>query len=202
MPLPETIPVRYTEEEAGYVTVRPLVQQIFRIHELADMVVRVTGKDATRVRQIFRAGTVVYNTYRYWWSGFEAAESELVALLESFPEDDPSRPFRERDCAAVLLEYGGAVAQGHIEITHEQAFKKPFWRRHSFWDVLAPREGAAPFYAGYSHARGGDLYRRALTTEESRELLAEGAHLAPRHLRARLERLPVPLRLVYVCPRK
>lgn len=202
MPLPETIPVRYTEEEAGYVTVRPLVQQIFRIHELADMVVRVTGKDAARVRQIFRAGTVVYNTYRYWWSGFEAAENELVALLESFPEDDPLRPFRERDCAAVLLEYGGGVTQGHIEIGREQASKKPFWRRRSLWDILAPREAAAPIYAGYSHARGGDLYRRALTVEESQALVSEAARLAPRHLRLRFERLPVPLRLVYVCPRK
>ena len=202
MPLPETIPVRYTEEEAGYVSVRPLVQQIFRLHELADMVVRVTGKDAARVRQIFRAGTVVYNTYRYWWRGFEAAESELFTLLASFPEDDPARPFRQPDCAAVLLEYGGGVAQGQIEIAHEQASRKPFWRRHSFWDLLMPREGTTPTYAGYSHARGGDLYRRALTDEESRAFLAEAARLAPKHLRPRLERLLVPLRLVYVCPRK
>ena len=202
MPLPETIPVRYTEEEAGYVSVRPLVQQIFRIRELADMVVRVTGKDSARVRQIFRAGTVVYNTYRYWWSGFEAAESELATLLASFPEDDPARPFRERDCTAVLLEYGGGVAQGHIEISREQASKKTLWRRRSFWDLLAPPEAAAPIYAGYSHARGGDLYRRALTAEESQALLSEAAGLAPRHLRPRLERLPVPLRLVYVSPRK
>ena len=202
MPLPETIPVRYTEEEAGYVSVRPLVQQVFRIRELADMVVRVTGKDSARVRQIFRAGTVVYNTYRYWWSGFEAAESELVTLLASFPGDDPARPFRERDCVAVLLESGEGVAQGHIEITREQASRKPFWRRRSFWDLLALPEAAAPIYAGYSHARSGDLYRRALTAEESQALLAEAGGLAPRHLGPRLERLPVPLRLVYVCPRK
>lgn len=201
MSLPETISVRYTEEEAGYVSIRPLVHQTFHVRELADMVLRVTGKDAARVRQIFCAGTVVYNTYRYWWPGFEVAEDELAALLASFPEDDSSRPFREQDCAAVLLEFGGGVAQGHIEITREQASAKPFLRRLSFWDTLAPLEIAALVYAGYSHARGGDLYRRALTVEESQSLLTQAVRLAPRHLRARLARLPVPLRLIYVCPR-
>lgn len=200
--LPESIAVRYTEEEAGYVSVRPLVQQTFRMRELADMVLRVTGKDTARVRQILRAGTLVYNTYRYWWAGFEAAEDELAGLLATFPEDDPSRPFRMQDCAAVLLEYGGGVAQGHIELTRKQASAKPFWRGRRFWDILTPPEAALPAYAGYSYARGGDLYRRALTVEESQSLLTEAARLAPRHLRARLERLPVPLRLVYVCPRK
>jgi hypothetical protein len=202
VPLPETIAVRYTEEEAGYVTMRPLVQQTFRMRELADMVLRVTGKDAARVRQILRAGTVVYNTYRYWWPGFETAEDELAALLAGFPEDDPSRAFREEECTAVLLEYGGGTAQGQVEVTRKEASSKPFWQRRSLWEVLAPPKSAAIAYAGYSYAHAGDLYRQALTIEESWDFLSQAAALAPRHLRARLERLPVPLRLVYVCPRK
>ncbi len=202
MPVPETVSVRYTEEEAGYVTIRPLVQQTFRIHELADMVLRVTGKDVARVRQILRAGTVVYNTYRYWWSGFDVADQELAGLLSTFPEDDPSRPFRASDCTAVLLEYGGGVAQGHIEISRAEAAAKHFWSRGSLWDTLTPSDAVTLAYAGYSYAGGGDLYRRALTLEDSQSLVAQAVRLAPRHLRARLERLPAPLRLVYVCPRK
>jgi len=50
MPLPETIAVRFTEEDAGYVTVRPVVRQTFRLSELTDMVVSVTGKDAARLQ--------------------------------------------------------------------------------------------------------------------------------------------------------
>ena len=202
MSLPETIDVRYTEEEAGYVTVRPLVHQTFRLHELADMVLRVTGKDAARVRQIFRAGTVVYNAYRYWWAGFEAGDQELTGLLATFPDDDPSRAFRASDCAAVLAEYGGGAAQGHIKISRTEAAAKPFWRRQSFWDALAPPDAAGLAYAGYSYAQGGDLYARALTIEESQSFLARAKRFAPRHLQARLERLPVPIRLAYVCPRK
>jgi len=64
MPLPDTIAVRFTEEDAGYITVRPVVKQTFRLAELTDMVVSVTGKDATRVQQIFRAGTIDSNGYR------------------------------------------------------------------------------------------------------------------------------------------
>src|SRR6266403_1714423 len=54
MPLPETIAIRFTEDDAGYVTVRPVVRQTFRLAELADMVVSVTGKNAVRLQQIFR----------------------------------------------------------------------------------------------------------------------------------------------------
>src|SRR5438046_5188451 len=77
MPLPETSTIRFTEEDAGYVTVRPVVKQTFRLPELADMVVSVTGKNAVRVQQIFRAGTVVYNGYRY---RSEEHTSELQSL--------------------------------------------------------------------------------------------------------------------------
>src|ERR1700690_2620821 len=93
MALPAEIPVRYTEEDAGYVSVRPVVKQSFRLNELADMVVRVAGKDAIRVQKIFRSGTVVYHGYRYWWDGIPAELGEIEKLLLPFPEDAPTLPF-------------------------------------------------------------------------------------------------------------
>src|SRR5260370_39396059 len=90
MPLPETIAIRFTEEDAGDVTVRPVVKQMFRLAELADMVVSVTGKSVPRVQQIFRAGTVVYNGYRYWWDGFASTENEVTGLLNAFTDDAPT----------------------------------------------------------------------------------------------------------------
>jgi hypothetical protein len=68
MPLPETIPVRYTDEEAGYVTVRPVVRQTFLLEELLDMILSVAGKDAARVRQLLHSGTIVYHFFRYSWT--------------------------------------------------------------------------------------------------------------------------------------
>lgn len=201
MPLPETISVRHTEEEAGYVSVRPVVQETFRLRELADMVIRVTGKDRARVRKIFRAGTVVYNGYRYWWAGFEVGEEELDALLADFPDDDPSRTFRAEGCVAVLLEAGGGAGFRQLEITRAQAGKRRFWRR-SLWEAVLPAETGVFVYAGYSHARGGDLYRQALAREEAVRLLREMHALAPRALRLRLASFAPPAAVVYVCPRE
>src|SRR5260370_2518109 len=106
MPLPETIAVRFTEEDAGYVTVRPVVKQSFRLAELADMVVSVTGKNGPRVQQIFRAGTVVYNGYGYWWDCFASTENEVAGLLAPFPDDNPSLHFNPAPVTAGPLEIG------------------------------------------------------------------------------------------------
>jgi len=64
--LPESIPVRYTEEDAGYVTVRPIVKQTFRLDELLDMILSVTGKDAARIRQILHSGrlSIIFTAIR------------------------------------------------------------------------------------------------------------------------------------------
>ena len=81
MALPENVAVRYTEDEAEYLSLRPVVRQTFRIAELVDMIVTVTGLDAVRVAQILRSGSVVYHGYRYWWTGFEAEAGDLGAVL-------------------------------------------------------------------------------------------------------------------------
>jgi hypothetical protein len=52
VPLPETISVRFTEEEAEYVSIRPVRRQIFKLRELVDMILSVTGRDLPRVQQI------------------------------------------------------------------------------------------------------------------------------------------------------
>jgi hypothetical protein len=202
MPLPDAIPVRYAEEEARYVAVRPVVQQTFQIRELAGMVIRVTGKNHARVRQILRAGTVVYNGYRYWWAGFEPDEQQLAAMLATFPEDDPSRPFHGEECVAVFLETGGGAAYRLIEITRAQAKRRRLWRRRSAWGALQPPQHALLSYVGFSHGRAGDLYRRTLTGEEATRLLRELLVLAPRSLRIRLAGVTSLSALAYLCPRR
>lgn len=203
MPLPETIAVRYTEEEAGYVSVRPVVKQTFRLRDLADMVMSVTGKDPTRVRQIFRSGTLVYHSFRYWWLGFDATSSELVSLLAQFPDDDPSRTFRAEDCAAALIEGSGALGHPALELTREQAGRKRLFHSRSLWDsLMAVAEGGPLRYEGYSYARRADLYRRVLSQKELATLLDEALQVAPRSLRTALRPLLYATSLVYACPRK
>lgn len=201
MALPEKIPVRYTEEEAGYVSFRPMVRQTFRLKELLDMILSVTGKDAGRIRQILRAGTVVFHFYRYWWQGFEIDETELGPLLVTFPDPDPTRAFRGEHCTVVLIEGSGTPAGLLVEIDRGVASRSGFFRRRSFWDALLSAAMAGSVgYHGYSYARRGDVYRLELT-EEDRTTLAKAARRAPRNLRRELAVLERASRLVFVCPR-
>jgi hypothetical protein len=203
VPLPETIPVRYTEEEAEYLSVRPLVKQTFRMHELVDMVLGVTGKDLGRIQQILRSGTLVYHFYRYWWEGFEADGGELAAILARFPDADPARVFRAEECTTVLLESSAHAPRHSIELHRETAARRRFLRTCSLWDallVLAREQSLA--YEGYSYAHRADLYALPLSAQQVAALTTEAERLAPRDLRPHLRHLPEITRIVFSCPRR
>jgi hypothetical protein len=201
VPLPETIPVRFTEEEADYVSIRPVKRQIFRLRELVDMVLSVTGRDVARVQQILHSGTIVFHFYRYWWQGFDATTEELSALLAEFPSDDPSRTFRSASCTMILLETAAQSMQP-VEIKKADAARKPLFASRSFWDYLLTLAVTAQMrYAGYSFARRADLYRLDLTEEQASNLHVNAGKFAPRSLRGSLEAFGSPARLVFVCPR-
>lgn len=203
MPLPETIAIRFTEEDAGYVTVRPVVKQTFRLAELADMVVSVTGKNVSRVQQIFRTGTVVYNGYRYWWEGFTAGENEVAGLLVNFPDDNPARLFNPCQVTAVSLEIGGGAQRSLIAITRQEALPKKLFHRRSPWDVLvaATVKDASPRYERYSHADRSDVYSIHLTPENAASLLKQLRDASPRSLRKKLAALQPPAAILFFSPR-
>ena len=203
MPLPTQIPLRYTEEDAGFVSVRPVVKQTFQLHELVDMVVSVAGKDPARVQQIFRTGTVVYNGYRYWWDALHADSEEIERLLLPFPDDDPSRLFDPEQATAVLLEIGGGAQRTIVEITRQDAAQKKLFAKHSPWDVVtnfAPSR--SPRYEKYAHTRRADLFRLSLPFDQAQQLLAALLASAPRKLKYRWSTLRPPAALTFVCPRK
>lgn len=202
MPLPETIAVHFTDEDAGYVTVRPVVRQVFRLAELVDMILSVTGKNALRVQQIFRAGTVVYNGFRYSWDGFTSEPNELAALLAPFPDDDPSRVFNAGAVTAVSLEIGGGTQRSVIAIMRQEACAKRLFQKQSPWEILlgAARD-SAPRYEKYSHALRGDVYRLHLSAEVGLTLRKELLDSAPRALRKKLASMQPPAALSFLIPR-
>ena len=202
MPLPETIAMRFTEEDAGYVTVRPVVKQTFRLAELADMVVSVTGKHLSRVQQIFRVGTVVYNGYRYWWDGFPSNENELTRLLAYFPDDDPSLVFNPSQVTSVSLDIGGGTQRSLVTLTREEASPKKLFSKHSPWQILLRvAQDSLPRYERYSHAERADVYRLHLSPETALRLLKEILDVAPRSLRKKLAALQLPAALLFRTPR-
>jgi hypothetical protein len=202
MPLPETIAMRFTEEDAGYVTVRPVVKQTFRLAELADMVVSVTGKNGPRVQQIFRAGTVVYNGYRYWWEGFASKENELTGLLALFPDDDPSLPFNPAQVTAVSLEIGGGTQRSLVRITHREASAKKLFHKRSPWEILlSAAENSTPRYEKYFHAERADVYRVHVPVEVAASLLKQIQDAAQRVLRKKLAALQPPAAILFFVTR-
>jgi hypothetical protein len=202
MPLPETIPVRYTEEEAGYVSFRPVVRQSFRPRELLDMVLSVTGKDVARIRQILHSGTVVFHFYRYWWMGFDVDEAELAGLLAQFPDPNPSRQFREAECTLIAIESGATPPRPAVEVRKKNISHRRLFRRKSFWDALLAEVSASPVaYQGYSFGYRADLYRLDLGPEARARLIAAVAALASRELRKELQAIGQAARVVFICPR-
>ena len=202
VPLPDSIPVKYTEEEAEYLSVRPVVRQAFSSTELVDMVVSVAGKDLARVQKILSAGTVVFHSFRYWWTGFEADPAALRELLQKYPDADPSRAFRADDCAEVILESSGTPPRHSLRIRREEAGKRRLLRSRSFWDNLMNlARNAAPTYREYSYSQHGDIYALSLTPEQIARLAREATRSAPRTLRADLAVLSAISQIVFVCTR-
>lgn len=202
MALPEQIAVRYVDEDAGYVSVRPVVKQTFRLGELVDMVVSVAGKDASRVQQIFQSGTVVYNGYRYTWEGIAAAPGELEALLMPFPDDEPGRPLVSANVVSAILESGGGTQRNVVEITRQETSRNKLFRKQSPWDVLLAVGKEFPArYEKYSYARKADLFRSSLPYDKGQELLKSMLEAAPRGLRQQWNTLRPPAIVTFVCPR-
>jgi hypothetical protein len=200
--LPEQIPLRYSDEDAGYVSMRPVVRQTFRLHELIDMVVSVVGKNPERLQQILRTGTMVYNGYRYNWESLSAELSELATLLLSFPDDDPSRAFNPAEVTAVLLESGGGTQRSIFELSRDEASAKQLFARESSWDLLLQFAAAnPPRYEQYSHARRADRFRLTLPYDRAQQLLAALLQAAPRTLRHRWSALRPPAAITFLCPR-
>ncbi len=203
MALPETIAVRFTEEDAGYVTVRPVVKQSFRLAELVDMVVSVTGKNGPRVQQIFRAGTVVYNGYRYWWDGFASTENEVAGLLAAFPDDDPSLHFNPAQVIAISLEIGGGAQRSLVRITRHEASAKRLLHKQSAWEILlSASEDSTPRYESYSHAERADVYRVHVSPGVAASLISAALKASPRTLRKKLAALRPPAAIQFFVPRK
>ena len=201
MALPENVAVRYTEDEAEYLSLRPVVRQNFRIAELVDMIVTVTGLDAARVAQILRSGAVVYHGYRYWWPGFEA-EGELGALLAAYPVANASRAFDPAACSILIFESSGAPARYSLEVWSAEGKRRRFLRFRSFWQAVMDLAVARrPSYVEYSYARRADIFELELTPEDLAGLGAAASRYASRGLAARLGILPEMRRAVFVTPR-
>jgi len=182
MPLPERIRVKLSSEEAGAISITPVVVQELALRELMEHVLGVAGKDEARIVDILVRGTLVAGASRFRWTGWAPDAAGLRALLATFPDPDPSRPFDAAQCMRATLR-GERQA---IEIPRDAAR-----RRDRFWDLLMEVIAAAESpYAGYSYRDRADRYLRDLASAEVERIRAASGSVRYSTLRDQILRTP------------
>jgi len=167
MPLPDTIRVRLSSEEAGAISLTEVVVREMPLRELVEYMLPLAGKNTARIREFLKRGSLVSGASRFRWTGWEAAEEELAALLEGFPDPDPLRPFAAERCVRAVLRGAGRT----VEIPREAGARTRALRRESFWDSLM-EIAAAGRYSGYSYRHRADRFEVALEPEAAQRLRA------------------------------
>jgi hypothetical protein len=165
MPLPEIIHVKLSSESAEYMSLTPVVARDMPLRELVELMLGVVGKEAGRIQELLRRGTLVSGASRFRWAGWDVDPDSLGALLATFPDPDPARLFSERLVTHTVLR--GPTR--HIEISRETAAARRFLRRRSFWDALIDAAGA-PHYLDYSYKHRADLFRAEINGETAESL--------------------------------
>ena len=202
MPFPASIPVKYSEDDAQFISIRPLVRQTFSPGELVDMIVSVTGKDVERVRQILRSGTIVFNSFRYWWDAIDVDAAEIAKAVANYPDSDPTRPFRAENCIEAILESAETPPRHSLRFRRADAARKRLFRMRSLWDALIDLTALqAPSYLQYSYAYRADLYSLPLDLAAVTQLVEQAERVAPRSLRQQLTNLPKINKVTFLCRR-
>ena len=167
MALPQTVRVKLSSEEAGAISITPVVVRELPVRDLLEHLLGVTGKDEPRIREVLRRGTLVSGASRFRWAGWEADAESVLELLASFPDADPSRAFAAERCVRAILRGGGRVC----EIAREVGLRKGLFERTSFWSLLMEVAGAADaVYAGYSYKDRADRYLRQLSAADAQRV--------------------------------
>jgi len=171
--LPEIIRVKLSSEQATAVSITPVVVRDMPLGELVELMLDLTGKSVPRIQELLRGGSLVVGGSRYRWSGFRPPAAELQALLDRFPDPDPSRPFSASYCFQVFLE-GSSL---HIWLARETLSRRRLGHSRSFWDeLLALANEIGLEYAGYHYREHADRYRLTIPAA-FRERLAANARL-------------------------
>lgn len=183
MPLPQALRVKLSSEEAGYLSMTPVVVQEIALRDLVERMLGVTGKDPARIADLLLRGVLVSGATRYRWQGFHADPEEVAELLAGFPDAEPGRPFVAGRCVRVAL----CGPHGRIEISREAGARRRWLRKRSFWDALMEEAAQArPEYCEYSYKEHADCYRLRLARPAADRLRRQAALLAYSALEARV----------------
>lgn len=195
MGLPETVRVKISSEDAGAVSITPVVARDMPLGELVELMLGVAGKDPARLGELLLRGGFVSGASRFRWQGFDAEPAAIEALIRTFPGDEPGRAFTRMLCIRAVLSGPAAV----IRLDREAAGARRFFRRRTFWDVLMEiAETGAPRYLEYSHKERADHYAVALPVETAARLREAAGAMLYSSLEAQVRRAQLETLDLYV----
>jgi hypothetical protein len=195
MALPPTVRVKLSSEEAGAISLTPVVVQELPLRDLVEHTLGVAGKDEARIHEILLRGTLVSGASRFRWAGWEVELEGLRDVLATFPDPDPSLPFAAERCARVVLRGG----RKPIEIPRDAGARKSLFQRETFWDrMMEVVAAAAPHYAGYSYRDRADRYTHELAHAEAEAIRAAGEKVKFSTLRDQIRTLSFGIAEMYV----
>jgi hypothetical protein len=185
MAAPETVRVKLSSEEAGALSLTPVVVRDMSLRELVEEIAAVHGKDAGRIAEALKRGSVTGGATRFRWQSVELSEAELASALAFLPVDDPARTFDLSRCTEARLTGPGI----RIVVSRQVAEARRLFQRTSFWNEL-PRIAGALEYTAYSYRERADIFRASLSIEQreavraalstlKHAVLARRIHLAP-----------------------
>jgi hypothetical protein len=171
VPLPETIPVKLSSEEAGAIAITPVVVEEMAAAELVEVLLGVAGKDVERIRGLLARGSIVSGATRFRWAPLEITAEDLEAVFRRFPDPEPARAFDAAGCTRVLLRGPSKT----VYVARETAARRGLLRRRTMWDALMSIAGRCePEYVDYSYRERADRYRVKLPADAAAELRAYG----------------------------
>ena len=181
----EKIQVKLMSEAAEYVSVSHVIQKDYTLAELVEAMLPIVGKNAGRILQLLRVGTLSTGGFRYRWEGREYEPEVVREIMASFPGPDPGRNFEAEKCFMVRFRRGLET----LDLRKKVAARQGLFARESFWDVLLQLTADGLKYADYSYADRADIFGYRLTQEASKSLRAIYPLLKPRSAGERMERL-------------
>ena len=199
MPLPDTIRVKLSSEAAEYISLTPVVVREMPMRELVEHVLAITGKDETRIRDLLLRGALVSGASRFRWTGVDADAGSLRALLATFPDPDPSRPFVSSRCVRAVLRGLRLPIGIPREIGARRGFRDRIFRRASFWDqLMSIAVSGGPGYGSYSYSDRADVYQVALDGPHVQRLRDASGLVRYTALEAQIRNAPINSVELYV----
>jgi transposase len=190
------VQVRVSSEDAGGISLSPVQHREVPVTELVTWIVRVTGKDAPRIEEILKRGSLVVGLSRMRWESADAAEC-LSAILDILPDDCPTRLLDERKIREIVVSAGTR----QITIPGNAARARRWFRSESFLERwLSSAELPKPAYERYDYGEQADRFRAPIGATAT-AAYRDAVNLLPSGVLRNALRVHAPTAITMLMPR-